>query len=453
MARPTDVAPFWATGPTAPIAEPDDAIKAKGWVFRIKPPDGIVNWWWNLIYQWTAHFSETVAVYTDLEVASDDATLVAGEGMCIVWEDDSTTGPAAELVEVDRGGALTGVGGIDACGNLVVFSAGTADVTAKDRDLADVAGATYTRSNAGTNRQIATNGTFTIQAYDEFVECFNATTGASIWVHDNDVTVNDIELCGAFVYLCSGLTAGTGDSTANRHLHKLQLSDGVVQWSYRHSAAQVLRNVCSDGLHVFINGDASTFASLATIRALNADDGKDATGTETDSNGIDTAGRAWNDIEATASTASGVMDCNLTSLYTGFGAGAAGQLTIRSLGTGATFANIANPDPNMDVVHVSVDQDYVYVCTNDGAGPDNGWVEAYSKIGALVWKWANLAGGIPNACTAATSDGHAVYAIGNDLTKVWKITRGNRPLHMRKKASSEISVLRNWIMQPTGHKV
>lgn len=446
--------PTWATSPGDPgdVSQPPVPTQDAGWQGGIKPPHEWVNWWWNLVGQWVLFVAQSATVFDDLDDALDyaDANLSAGD-MLTVYEDDSATGPGV-LEDTGLSGAIGPYGGIDTCQGLVVFCVGSFDPRGVNRNL-DGSGptppnpiATYTRTNAGSNWCIKTDGTYTVVAYGQYVECFNATTGASLWVHDNDVAVADIALCAGAAYIVHGITAGTGDATANRHLHKLDLATGTVQWSLQHSpAGDELRSVCTNGRQVFVAGTASGYGSGATTRAVVASNGYDAAGEC--GNGADLSGLAWDRVDAVVHGAGRVLDCDGTMLYFGNVLAAAYQLEFIGQADGVTAIGIAHPDATINAAHVSVDQDYVYLSTTDGGAPAAGYVEAYDKrTGALAWRWTTA---INDASIAAVSDGCKVFALGADTSEIWRISRGNVPTRFRVvDSTTELMRYRNWKLQP-----
>jgi outer membrane protein assembly factor BamB len=456
MPTPPSTRPSWANS-AAPsdIATPPSATQAAGWLGGVKPPHEWVNWWWQLVGQWIDFVADTAQVFSDLTVAVDyaDANLSAGD-MVVVFEDDNATGPGTREAKNQTGG--TGpFGGIDACGDLVVFSIGAFDNRGINRDL-DGSGPSgspicnYVRTNSGSNYAIKTNGNRTVQAYGNYVECFNATTGASIWVFDATVPVADLCICAGYVYIVHGTTSGAGDATANRQLHKLALLDGAVQWSLQHGAGSVeLRSVCTNGRQVFVAGQASSYASGANMRAIRASDGYDATGEC--NNGADTTGVCWNRVDAVIHGTGRVFDCDGAMLYSGYPSAATYQLEAIGQGDGISAWQIAHTDGTMDAIHVSADQDYVYLCTTDGGAPANGYLEAYDKrTGALAWRWADPdETPFPASPLAAVSDGCKVFVIGNADQYIYRVSRGNVPTRFRVvDPATELVRYRNLKLQP-----
>lgn len=457
MPTPPTSVPRWAySAASGDIDEPPNPTKAAGWPSLLKPPHEWVNWWWNQVGEWLQFVSVTGRVFDDLTEAVDYADTNFSPGdMLVVFEDDNATGPGS-IGATEDPGAASAIGGLDACGDLVAFSIAGFDNKGVNRDLtgAGASGspiATYTRTNSGTNYAIKTNGTVTVQAYGNYVEAFNATTGASLWVFDMDGTpVADLCICAGFVYIVHGITTGGADATANRHMHKLSLATGAVAWSLQHTAAGgQLVSVCTNGRQVFAAGSVSSYATGANMRAINATDGKDATGEC--NNGTDGAGLAWDRVDATVHGSGRVMDCDGTMLYSGYPNSATNQLEAIGQANGVSVWVVAHPDSSASALHVSCDQDYVYMCTTDSGAPAHGYVEAYDKrTGALAWRWADAtSASFPDAPMAAVSDGSAVFVILADTEGLYRISRGNVPTKMRfVNPASELVRYRNWKLQP-----
>lgn len=422
--------PRWATDAAADITEPPEATKDTGWNPGIKPPAGFVDWFWNLVYLWIQHLSGVSAFFDDLATAAD----ATSEGdMCIVFEDDTDTGPGIELTNINSG-ANGPEGGIDACGNLVVFCSGAIDARAVDRDLVSVV--TYVKTNAGQNIVIKTDGTTTVLGYGDFVEAFNATTGASLWVFDRNEPVHDLVLTHDGVYVVGEITTLGGDVAADRHLHRLNLVTGAVIWDYQHSAtaSSEVRSVTSNGRQVFIAGDASSFASLATLRAIRSSDGFDVAGEG--GNGTEDGTITWDDVQVTVSTNGQLLDCDRERLYVGNIAGAAQQVQIRSPADGQIRTSLIHPDGSLSAFHLMVEDRYLVLSMSDQAATPEGFVEVRDKRTlALAWRYGNIdSSPTPDhvAPIASTSDGQRVYVIGDGISKVWSLARGNTPRRYRR---------------------
>lgn len=444
--RPSDL-PDWATGGAAVIVQPPAPSRATGWISPLKPPDSWMNWLFNTIYLWTQFFSETVAFYDDLLEAISG--LSVGD-TCTVFESDATLGPGVEEIEKDTGMTATTstTGDIDTCGDLVVFGAADNDPKGVNRALDEAQSggtpiAEYTRSegigNARNTLHVRTNGVLTIVVYQDtvtsknWVEGFNALTAASLWTHDNDTDqVDDVVLINNTVVIIHPRTSGVGDTVANRNVHALNATTGVVLWSYDHSAlAFASGSICSNGRQVFIAGSATGYASLANLRALRLSDGFDVAGEG--STGTDLSGLAWDTI-ITDNVTIACAACDRRMLYLGKNSAAANQIEARGISNGELVWSVAHPDSTMSCRSIIVDQDYVIVTMTDSSSPREGFVEAYDrKTGALVWRYAaSDKTATHTGCVAAVSDGQKVFCMAEDESLIWQITRGNIPHPFRR---------------------
>lgn len=433
--QPTSL-PEWASGGSAPIAEPPSASKQNGWSEGYRPPHEWFNWWMNLVYLWVTHFKKAVGFYDDLAVACTDMAL--GD-TAIVWEDDA--GVRGAIVN-QRNMAYTPDGtaspreiDIDTCGDLVVFCGGDNHPVGVDRTLNGLQSGgtptvTYTRTHTGqVCTKIKTNGTYTVVSNGRYIECFNATTGASVWEKDCGSSNAALDLCiqGARVYAVT-LDTSAGTLTASRQLHAIALSTGTIDWAFDHDAA-LLAAVCSDGERIFIGGAASGFATTANIRALNTS-GQDATGEG--NNGQDASGVSW-DVVLAANVGSGMMCCDGNYVFVGRATNGS-EIECLAAGDGSrvwikgTTPNSQNPQC------VFCDQDFVYVATSDGGSPCEGFLEARNKhTGALVWRYAYSAGSADHEGVAAgCSDGQGLFIVSADQPHAFRIDRGNVPVRMRR---------------------
>ncbi len=451
--RPSDL-PTWATGAGAELSTPPTASQSNGWVAGLKPPHEWFNWWMNLVYQWLSYFDDTVSIWDDLAEAA--AELSVGDSG-VVFEDDNDVGPGTttESKNTAVASATQLVCDIRSDGRRVFIAQGDVDPKAYARTLAGAQSGgspvvTYTRTNTGSVSKILSNGTTVVVAYGVYVEAFNWSTGASLWVFTCGISsVLDIAMFGNRVYVVSSLTNGTGNSVNNRHVHALNKTTGAVVASYQHSAAGSVSNVCTNGRQVFISGAASTYASACTTRALRASDLADYDG---EGNGgaapVDDDGLAWNRVDAVV-VASQCIDCDGRFVYMGYGSAAANQLVVLGQADGDVAWTYADPDASMSTLAVCVDQDYAYIAVDDGSG--EGFVKAFDKAtGTLIWKWGDNSLG-PAHCSvvALCSDGQALFAIAKTETYVLKVSRGNVPMRVRKvDQSTELIRYGNWILQP-----
>ena len=73
MAKPVDV-PRWADV-SGDIVVPIDGKKDVGWVEEERPPNSFVNWFWNLVFQWTDWLNDT---FDDSGLSKVERTLNLG---------------------------------------------------------------------------------------------------------------------------------------------------------------------------------------------------------------------------------------------------------------------------------------------------------------------------------------------------------------------------------------
>ena len=389
------------------------------------------------------YLSATHRAFDKLETAVGfaDANLDAGDTL-VVFEDDNATGPGVLVNSTEFSDGSS----VDASGDLVVASGADADPIAFDRDLQTVT--TYTRTNSGNCIVIRTDGVRTVLGYDRFVECFNATTGASVWVFDFDTGggdfVRDLCIVAGFVYVVHDISGAGADADGSKQLHKLDLVDGSIAWSYAHSAAGPLRSVCCNGRQVFVSGDVSSFASNASLRSVNASNGFDVAGEG--GVGTDLTGLTW-DQNVGALVQSGVMDCDGHTIYLGRDEADTNQLEARSQADGETAWVYAHPDATQFATHVSVDQEYVYVSYSDVTA--DGFLQAHWKQhGGVAWRFGTPP--LPvDRCVAAVSDGCAVFGMWPGDVALRRLTRGNVPTRFRViDRDTELVRYRNWKLQP-----
>ncbi len=445
---PTDV-PVWAqSAASADIAEPPQATIDAGWPFGVPPPHEWVNWWWNRVGDWIEYLNATLREFDDLGEAVDyaAANLAVGDRL-LVFEDDNDTGPGVSEATLATGAIASNEGSVDANGELVVMSYGL-QAFGVDRDF--VAVATYAKSNGGSHQIIKTDGVVTVACYGNWVEAFNAVTGASLWDFDCGTDVFDVCMCAGVVYIVHDLTAGGADATAARQAHALDRDAGTINWSYQHSAVGELRSCSTNGRQLFVAGDASSYASAATLRAINAADGKDAD--SEGNNGLDTERISW-DQAATATSTRSVLECDGKQLYIGFGSGAANQLEALAPATGETIWSFAHSDGTFNCVDVACDQDYVYAVYSDSGGTPEGNTLAHHKAnGGPAWSYQTQGGGPPSsaASTSVVSDGQKVFLMGDDDDQfLRRISRGNIPTRFRViDRDVEFIRYRNWPLQP-----
>lgn len=454
--RPTEQTD-WATG-AASITVPTQAERDAGWIAEEDVDEGIANWFFNLLHLWNVFISKTTAWYEDLEVA---ITGLSDGDWSTIWEDDNATGPGVVLVEKTTVNQSVRAF-CDTTGDLTVIGIGDSDPIAlsvpRDLDGAESGGAptaTFTRTNSGANDEtlwVITDGAFVVAGYQTligtqfYVECWNAVTGASVWVKDTGTRI-PFDGCIAgdkVVFIHDETSAGNGvDLVNDRNLHAYTVSTGAFVWAYAHSAtAGGTATVCSDGLRVyFVHTVASTFGSGARIRSIRAADGFDVDN-EGASTGVDTSGRAWNSTNAFTPLRQSATDGQrIYVVDTAAGVKALGA------GDGATEWTKGLPagEVGQDIV---CDQDYVLVASNDEGATPEGRLLALDKVtGHCLWRWAptdltaDFAG-----MAAVTSDGSRVVCVARDEPRVYQLTRGNIPHPFRRRTDQ--NGIRKLKMQP-----
>lgn len=58
--KPTELPPEWATDGSADVVTPNAGKKVLGWIGGERPPGQVVNWFWNLAYQWLLWVSDLI---------------------------------------------------------------------------------------------------------------------------------------------------------------------------------------------------------------------------------------------------------------------------------------------------------------------------------------------------------------------------------------------------------
>ncbi len=447
---PTET-PNWAKDAAIPqdLVAPEPAKQDAGWAFLNPVPHQHVNWFWNLVSQWLQFLSATNRVFNDLGTAIafvEDPTNNAGVGdLLTVFEDDSANGPGITQATLGTAAGFSS-GYVDASGDVVAIADGSVDPRLFKRDLSTLI-ATLARTNSGVNNVIRTDGNTTVVGYDVFVEAFNIA-GVSLWVFDlGTVVAKDLCMSDGDVYVVHEITTAAGDVVADRHLHKLLLANGTIVWDYQHSTGGALRSVCTNGRQVFVGGDASTFASLATVRAVGANSGSDAAGEG--GNGVNVDGFAWDSAQAPIGDR--VMDSDGLLLYIGGSDIVSQQLVAVGQAEGDLAWAYVHPDATQKALHVSVDQTYVYATYGDNSGaPNVGFMRAHDKrTGVPSWQFGAPSGGGVAAGVCTVSDGQAVWYLGGvDDNNLRRLTRWNVPTQFRViDAATEFVKFRNWKLQ------
>jgi hypothetical protein len=287
--------------------------------------EGYLHWLFYWTTQWIAWLQTAPAVYASPDVAI--AATVTGD---LVWVDEKSNLWPGELeasYATNGKAAGTDVVDIAVSGSHVYYvESGTSIAYGATRAAPGTVAFTMTKTNPGTNRRIVTDGQYVLLCYDVYVECFNATTGASVWVVDHGAAVHDA--CfgdDGNVYMVGAL------GTTNYHVRRLTRATGALLTGYRHSAAAGTLVACcwANGL-LYVAGAVSDYASGATIRGLT-----NTLAAATTEGGATASARAWNQVQADAQTTPGTLQSDGRLLYCGLPASAAVHLEGRSLYSGA----------------------------------------------------------------------------------------------------------------------
>ena len=398
------------------LTTPPAGILSDGYQPLDKPAAGWFNWLFYWVCQWIAWLDVRTSTYSLLE------TLIAGTAI----------GETAELVETDATSSLPGssISNFAAGGSVLslavdgtyVYVARAAVVTRYTRAGVST-GVTYTPTNAGTVVRVVTNGEVVVVAYGNYVEAFEIT-GASRWVVNHGAQVRDVCLTATFVYM-------VGAISANIHVRALGISTGALSWSYRHSAAGTVWSVASDGRSVFIGGTASSYATGANVRALNASNGRDAAA-DPPAAVADTDGLAWDKVAATDIISGAALAVDDERLYLGYQA--AVTIETRAKLTGEVLATVTPPS-TVTVVGLAIDQDFLIV----GGSSDESFALAKRDL-STAWRYNGTGAAI------VTSDGAAAWiAYGST---VYRVARGNRVGRWLRVAPSGVGHPYRWLAIP-----
>ena len=417
-ARPTDL-PEWAT--TGTKTAPSAAKQSIGWRFQDFPPFDYVNWFWNLTAGWVAYLATSTGRFSSLEAAIDDtvAPLVAGDTF-ILDEDDGI--PGKELANNVMGSNFL-VDAIDVSGRSVVAdvasAAATNQIQVRSRDGATlIANVTLTQGAAPhTVRAISTDGLLVVVAYGTFVEAFAHDTGVSQWSYNHGAAVNDVTLGADGVYMVGATSGGV-------EVRKLTRAAGTAAWSYNHNAE--VFSVAYAGDRIFIGGAASGHASAATMRAIEAANGRD------DSN---EGGLGTSDLDVWDVT-TGSFDGARQVAYNGrVLVVKTGATQTRFIGPATGGAGLAQTH-SYDVKQVAVDHDTIFVGTVTSGGLNLGEVKAYDiSTASLIWNVKVQASPPVARVSCLATDGASVYVAGTDAggtNRSTRLSRGNRPRMWRR---------------------
>ena len=332
-------------------SRPNDTDIGDGYQSEEPIPAAEFNW----LAAFIGRMSVTTHVYTDAATAMD--TMSVGD-LSFIDEYDGNQFPGSMVSAADGptvGGAILSC---DTTGYRTVYleSGGVARMVKGRWTDANFTGTdrivTYTLSSfTATARVIRTNGEYTVVAYDNHMEIFNAETGASIADINHGAAVNDVCLDGVNAYLVGAV--GTGSKT----VRCIALATGTSVWTYAHSTE--LFSCCTDGRRLFVAGTAHGSGSAATHRALEAATGNDA------ANEGGTAASTWPDIwDAALSNTVSVGQCLVTdgrSLWAGYDSGSSNQ--VEQIGTAAGVVQASFDISGDTVGALAVDHECVFAIT------------------------------------------------------------------------------------------
>lgn len=410
--RPTVPLPDWATDPGAEIETPDGNQRQNGWAFKQPVPHEWMNWFWNAVYLWLDHFSQSASRFEALEDAVD--TLDVGD-TCVINEHDAATFPGEQLIGIASGANTWS--SADVSGLSVVYAdlGGSFDINVVDRaDLTTAIPASALTPPPGPATRVITDGKFVAVAAGNLVYLYDHDVGgAALWSYDHGATVNDICMDGTHVYLAGD--AGTG----THHARAIILeggSAGTSAWDYDHGAS--LESCATDGRRVFVGGAASSHGSASTVRALIASNGFDAA--NEGGTGLDTTDTAWDQAYPNPPSTWGQMAVDGRGLLLVGRSGGAQRIAALAVGDGGilTLGGLGSPT----IPRVAIDDAYIY--SQDLGLGVNGRIVAYRKD-TIQPVWVSES---DEPFNSVASDGAAVFAAAGSTGSIQleKMTRGNR---------------------------
>lgn len=117
--KPTDL-PEWASDPGADIETPPPGKQATGWQALEKPPHQWFNWFFNLVYRWTAFLQDYAANHVHDGGSTDLSAPKIDPNSEIDWSSEVTG------QDVKIGGAtIDSAGGVDAPSSIRALTSGT----------------------------------------------------------------------------------------------------------------------------------------------------------------------------------------------------------------------------------------------------------------------------------------------------------------------------------------
>ena len=307
---PTDL-PRWADNAAAgDIVDPPATKKDVGWdTTGEKPPRTFFNWFWNLVYQWTAYLSSEMTLskagYADVVAFLDDTTVPigglgrvnppAGAPWSAIWEKDILPSPYVGALE---------------------------KIAANERYVA-----AYVRSVSGSP---TLNG----------IHIFNATTGVEESYSPIAIPTLLYDICTDGVYF---YTLETGSL-----VRKYDPADGslvasqAVKLGYTGAQIPVHKHIVTDGSDVYVAGQTVVAAGSYVIK-LPADlSTSTPTWTHTDNEN----NRVWGDL-AISPVWIGVTSTDNTTR----------RITILNKGTGTALYDLG---PDSALYGIAMDGDSLY---------------------------------------------------------------------------------------------
>lgn len=398
--RPTNEPPDW-TPPDADVVEPTGGEKATGWQGTDIPSAEVFNWFWRNGSRWVLHLRDVAARYLTLYSAGDDPDL-GDKSTYLLYDDDNTNAPGSVMTSLPTG--TTAYTGIAVTSRHVILPHNGGSFL-RVYNIETAAVVEVALSGSGVPTAVATDGLvlmvgrgndallYDVSDADPNNWSLIATCAHGAVVHDVAVGANGVYLVGA---------AGTGTHHARGFTRA-----GASDWSYDHGG--ILYHCCTDGQYLFVAGAASSYASAATLRALDASNGNDAT--NEGGTAASTTIRCWNDGASNVSvptTSGGALACDRSSLYVADTS--AGEVQFRSKATDLKL--FAHAFSGVDAV--AVDQDAVFAVTAAEARAID------RRTGSGIWAridYASVAG--------VATNGSRLYLFGG--TAAVRTSRGNTP--------------------------
>jgi outer membrane protein assembly factor BamB len=392
----------WATNPGAEVVEPLSSLKAQGYRGLVDvPPADEFNW----LVQRLAELATYVYGAGTLDTLDKAAQNLPVGYTCIVDEHDLDQQPLAQMTWT----GLVGMMSVAVAGDGVVYLrsvAGALEAKKLSRDLTtelltyNFGGVIPTVAGA----RIVTDGALVLVCNGFVLYAFDFSTGALLWTYNHGATIRDACLAGDRAFL-------VGDASGPFSARCILIANGLQAWRYIHGGD--LFSCCTDGLRLYVSGDVSALPSLATTRAIVAQDGTDAF--NDGGNGIDATGTAW-DYAGNPSTMGGWLQTDGRHLYEITDSGGGYIVAMRETARG-TAPLVTDNIVGSTVAMLALDQDFVYYF-----GDTVGHVICYDKDD-LHAKQRTIQAAMA-AGTGFVSDGCALFMAGPG--GIVRYYRGNR---------------------------